>query len=574
MKKLKEKKVNYFKICFFIAILSIYASFFAFNIDESTFYYTKSAYFFIFVLFGVWTYKFQSSFIFSKFIKFIQKHILAFFICTILIYLFFISCKPDFRILADETNLVGISQGMYHYKGCVMPIYQEVKINNSRYPLKFSLDKRPLFYPFCLNLLHIFFGYSYNNAFFLNLISAFGCMFFTYYFITIYHGKFYGIISIILLASYPLFVLCSTSSCFEVFNLLWALITFWSFMKFINKKTAKNAEFLIYTTLLFGQTRYESILTIFIVIYYIWKYLDNSEFYKFSFSFSIWPVFCIPVVWLNRITYNTSYLQSNSINNVFGFQILLQNIWKSIPFFLGKEPSYGIIKVITLLAISYIIIVFIKFIFKKKSNFNNPYITYSSLFFLSHAFFRFYIFSGDLTLSWVYRLGIIFLPIIIFAAISYIKLLVIKFNINKSWIYISAFFLLINVWPIANQREGINNLILFKYFKYTRDLLNSYFPNKEKYILVATYSNFFITVGYNSIDFKNINKHSNLFKDCIINKKYFQYIVFINSYFDDLQTVNKDKSLTTKLEEESIPVLKKYISKNDYISISIYDPLL
>ena len=93
-------------------------------------------------------------------------------LALVLMTLCFVVCKPDYRILSDETNIVGASEGFYDMHESV--VYNSVlnHTDGAKDVLVAVLDKRPSFFPYLLSICHFISGYRPENVFFLNFKTS------------------------------------------------------------------------------------------------------------------------------------------------------------------------------------------------------------------------------------------------------------------------------------------------------------------------------------------------------------------------------------------------------------------
>lgn len=525
------KNLN-FKLAFIIAILSVYFGFFAFDTAEMKEYYQTSAYFFMMFLCGIWLYiSFKYTYNFRDIFQYLNNNRIAIFSSILFTAIMFTSCKAELRILGDESNLIGISKNIAKYPHNINTIMSEVEKNDIKYPTRLFLNKRPLLYSFTLYILHRILGYSHINAFILNGFAAFGCFVAIYYLAnSLFKSKFYGVIAIILLASYPVYILSVTSAGFEVFNLFWSLVVFIVLLNYLKNKTANNSEYLIYAALMLAFTRYEESVTLLIVIFMIWINLPQYEYKKLTKLFSIWPIFCLPICWINLATNTPEYFETGSLETAYGIKYLIPNLIKSFEFFLNTNTKYGNVTLYTLLTFATLIILLTK-IKKLKNKFNLNIVSYITIFYFTHSIIRFFFsYSGDLTKSHAHRLGIIYLPLLVFASLYYIKTVVTKYKFQKEHIAIFTTFILIYNINISSNIYPTKDLTTFNFLKTTKNILEHYFPIKNDYILMSDgFSNFFTVFSYNTIDFMYFDQYFDQFKDDIINNHVWKYILYINT---------------------------------------------
>jgi hypothetical protein len=84
---------------------------------------------------------------------------------------------PEYRILADETNLLGMASAMYDEHMTYNPTEVMYYFHGRRREINHVTDMRPAFFPFLVYLGHTVLGYSSNNGFVINGIAAFALLF-------------------------------------------------------------------------------------------------------------------------------------------------------------------------------------------------------------------------------------------------------------------------------------------------------------------------------------------------------------------------------------------------------------
>lgn len=522
-----------FKLSFVFAAIAIYLSYFAFSKEQIQNYYLNSAYFLIFIIFGLWVYKVWTALpSYSQICKFIKSNKFAILLSGLITILIFVRFKSEIRILADETNLLSISKSMTMYSYNILNIKSEITKNYTSIPISSEINKRPLLFPFILSIIHLILGYNYINAFILNGLCTFCILFCLFYLISSYFNKSYGYLSILLLSSYPIIVVCATSAGFEIFNLCWSLILIISIRNFFIKKSAIYAELVIYTSLLFAQTRYESSIIIPVVIFFIWKYLKKDEFNKLSFIFSIFPLFCINLVWLNKLTYTNDNFEFGNEVAIYSIKYFIPNLLNSIKFFLGIEKQYGIIEILSIISLSVIFIQIIKIKQTYQNLINNKFLIFIFMFYILHLFTRFCFIGGNIPKSVIfYRLAIIFIPIYIIMTIYYLYNIEHKYNLNKNWFVIYSIFLIIFSWSNFRINDHLYLHFMRNYLHTLNQLTERNFTNKTNYILISPLSNFLIPLNYNSIEPNYFNFYENNFKNDIAINKTWQYAVIIDVSF-------------------------------------------
>ncbi|MBP5468508.1 MAG: glycosyltransferase family 39 protein, partial [Candidatus Riflebacteria bacterium] len=354
-----------FNITFFVlsSVLSIWLGFFAFDVPTMIVYYQKSVYWFLTISFFFWLNSLVDVFLssedqtgkpiyglaISKISVFFKQHWVALISSLILMTIGTISCKPYFRVLADETNLVSISQSLYESKETHLSISAFEYPFSQKDILQDKIEKRPAFFPYLLSIIHTLTGYRAENVFVFNFIIGFLSLFFVYYLIYIIWGKYWGLLGTISLVSYPLFVMYVNSAGFEVFNMLCSLIFFLCLFYFINKPSAIATEVLLFFIPLISQSRYESILSVFVAIPVILFLLPKQEYSRLSYKVYCFPLLFITPVWLRLTTNNAYSWQVDNLEEGFGFKWFIINVKKAFDFYFSGNTRYGIIPIVSIL---------------------------------------------------------------------------------------------------------------------------------------------------------------------------------------------------------------------------------
>ena len=113
--------------------------------------------------------------------------------------------------------------------------------------------------------------------------------------------RLYALISILIVASLPNFVIWVTSSGFETLNLFFIVLTLFLFNKVIATKSIQHAELLFLTLVLVSQCRYESIIFAVAILFLLPIFLNKKSLAGFSIITYLTPTLFIPVLWLPRL---------------------------------------------------------------------------------------------------------------------------------------------------------------------------------------------------------------------------------------------------------------------------------
>ena len=164
-----------------------------------------------------------------------------------------------FKILMDEVMLLGTSMGMHFDKHPLVPVRGH-DLQGAFQLLDGLLDKRPIFQPFLVSILHDLTGYRPENIFALNTALTFVLLGLVYAAARKLAGREAGILAVLLLTSLPLLAQNATGGGFELLNLVMIMSTLLLGMRFAERRDPGSLQALLLSTALLAQTRYESIL--------------------------------------------------------------------------------------------------------------------------------------------------------------------------------------------------------------------------------------------------------------------------------------------------------------------------
>lgn len=495
-----------------------------------------------------------------------KRHLAAVLVAAALMSAGAVVSKPDFKILADETNLLAMSESLYEERECKNYTSLLYYYFGFKDVISYVNDKRPALFPLTVSYFHSFLGYRPENVFIVNLLAGFISLLLLYHLINRKFGRFWGICGMLLLAAHPLFIIYTTSGGFETFNLMFSLIIFWYLIKFIDSPNAVSAEALLLLLPLIGQTRYESVVAVFTVVPIIFICLPKPEYFKFGYKLPLVPLFFIPVAWLRIISDDAHAWQVNSMNDSFSFNWFLTNTKRAFIFFFSENKNYGIIPIVSCLAIFGF--VFLIFDIYGKSNKNKASKLFWSsilLFYLLHAVIRFSYSMCDLASVSATRLAMIFLPIIAYLALSFLVRCHGWLNFRKSYTVIVLMALFALYWPACGLTAGVRSLTLYREFRAAREFLEANFPRKDDYIIVADRSNMYVPLKYSAISFKYMQDNP----DKVISNfkcKTYSYLIVIQMFDRKSDKPTKDCIVPEQFKLETL--YEYQISIAQYLRIS------
>lgn len=212
--------------------------------------------------------------------RFFVKYRFGILASLMLSFIIFLSVKPTFRVLSDESNLVAVSKSMIYEKR-VDNVLMGACYYEHFYPIERSIPKRPLLFPFLIHILHIFLGYRVENVFILNFFILFILFFLIFILIKeLLKSDIWAFAAIILVASQPIISQIATSGGFDLFSILFLLISFLALRWFLKKPSGLQFSLLWINLLMLTNIRYEGIIYFAIIICYllVFRYVKVNFF--------------------------------------------------------------------------------------------------------------------------------------------------------------------------------------------------------------------------------------------------------------------------------------------------------
>ena len=484
--------------------------------------FENSGYYFIFAAFSLWV-AYLFKLYANRFKSLILKHYSGLLLSTLIIVLVFWIAPPKFKILNDETNLIGVSMSMYQSKKISLPI-QGVNLDFRNAEYQSSIDKRPLLYPFLVSLVHSVWGYSADNGFVVNFICGVLALFIFYLLVAAHLPKLYALLAILIMASLPNFFMWVTSSGFETLNLFFIIFTIYCFNSVIASRNIARAELLFLTLVLVSQCRYESaIFTLALLILLPWL-VKKESIAAFSIITYVTPVLFIPILWQTRLYADlpvvnkvlTGVAQVPNMYDAFSFHHLITNSADNLVVFLGLDPHLGFSWVVSAMALAGIYLMTKRLIVDHRRN-GHEYRTmwlygFSTFCLLYLVQVSFYL--GNMRLYTQNRFAMAYLPYMVLPAVYCIHRCIDRFDISKK-IFISIFFgfHLLYFWPYGSQQLLVHKGVIPYEYNRTLGYLKDHFKPSANIMIIAERPNLYIVRYKGAVDFAYANQNMERIKD-------------------------------------------------------------
>lgn len=167
--------------------------------------------------------------------------------------------SAGFKIVMDEIMLLGTSMNMHFNRAAVTPLRGN-DIQGAFILMDGIVDKRPLFFPFLLSVVHDLTGYRPANAFALNGVLTFVFLWLSSVLGRRLAGRTGAWLAVLLFAGLPLLGHNALGGGFELLNLVMTLVTLLLGLRFLERRDGVTLTAFAYAAVLLCQTRYESVL--------------------------------------------------------------------------------------------------------------------------------------------------------------------------------------------------------------------------------------------------------------------------------------------------------------------------
>lgn len=237
--------------------------------------------------------------------------------------LILLATDHEFRILADEANLLGLSMSLNHdrtYRNILEGSYYY----DSFHPTVYSLDPRPAWHPFLLSLLHDVMGYSSSHGFVVNGLAAGATIALIFYISMQLAGWSSGIFAAGMLLANPIFSLGASSSGFESINLFFMTLTLWLIYLFLKSPTQHHLLLMVFSAVTTLHCRYESAILFVPIVIAIMSQWRSLTFNCSSILLIAAPILMIPYAWQRSIS--VLYHEIDATKPVFSTNYLRPNL--------------------------------------------------------------------------------------------------------------------------------------------------------------------------------------------------------------------------------------------------------
>jgi hypothetical protein len=503
-----------------------------------------------------------------KIVDSLRENCKAVVVAGLIVVVGFLVSPPEPRILADETNLLGVSMEMHETTRCVLPVEALFFYHGMRTRVSEKTEMRPPAFPFILSIIHNLTGYRPGNAFVLNALCAWLSLMLLFLMIDRREGGLWGYVAMLAMAAYPVFVQYFTSAGFEVFNLTLMMLTFFLLDQFLESRNLWVSVAVIASLVLLAHSRYESILAVLCVAPVLLRFLpiDSTDDWREKLVFAF-PLMLLPAFWLRSITWDPIRFQVENIGQAFSFSNFLPNLKGFVLFFLSGRSQKFAGPVLTMLAFVGLFLLIEKLKNKKLTREHRWLTSSIAACAILHLFARLFYSNGNLIEPYTSRLAIIFLPLFAGLAITGLRRIeCFKSPVNIApAISILMLTLMVASWPVAAANNGVRSLTLFREFKWAQNILQE---NKvgEEAILICDRPNMFVPYRYSAITFETAEIMAEKLEKMLKIKSYGRLVVIQHIRYRDR---SPEENLPANLEKFSRRTLfESQLSTVHYLRIT------
>ena len=225
-----------------------------------------------------------------------------------------LAVEPALRVLSDEANLVGVSKNLFATKTATLTVSGK-NYYDSYWDIDVILDRRPPLFPFLVSLLHALVGYSYRNAFHLNLLVLAGFVFLSYRLAKQVAGETVGLVSALFVVAHPTALMTARSGAFDLFSALLALLVVKKVFDHLRAPSAATLAALWMALCLFAESRYESVLFMPLVLAFLLlsKSLSRAWLRPYAFVYALTPIFLAPRAFQAKLLGNVPEQEAGAI---------------------------------------------------------------------------------------------------------------------------------------------------------------------------------------------------------------------------------------------------------------------
>ncbi len=417
--------------------------------------------------------------------------LLATFLCAVV----FANVTPEFRILADETNLLSTSYALHSHLQ-LLNITEQLNFFDSTLLVNSEPAHRPALYPILTSLLHFVSGFRWSNGIVLNFLVGVASLTLVQIGLARAGGRALGLLGACLLASAPLFQLNITSSGFDALNSLMIMAVYFQLYRFLQRPESQQAELLLVLGILAAQARYETAVLLLPIGLALLLHARTLLRQYYSASLALVPLLALPIVWQKAVAENFANA-GDAAEQAFAIANIPGNALQAVLFFF-KVDSAGLPVQSWLSYAALVGGALLLWRIRRQDSKTWSFLALMALglALLSLAHFAYY--TGNYHLPWISRLAQIHLTWLVpLAAVA--LLFALRLTGTRA-IYACglAGMILIHGLTIGQANVQGKNLLLYREFKLAKDFLTERYPTEHS-LVISDRSGMYASLGYSAL---------------------------------------------------------------------------
>ena len=250
-----------------------------------------------------------------------------------------LAVQPALRILSDEANLVGTSKNFFASKTATFTVSGK-NYYDSYWDIDVAIDRRPTLFPFLVSLVHSACGYSYRNAFVVNLLALPAFLLVAYRLAKSLGGETFAVVASLLVAAHPITMLSVRSGGFDFLATCFGLLVIKSLLDYVRDVSPARLAILWLNLCLFAEIRYETALFIVPVVALLlaFRLLSWATLRPYAFVYALTPAYLMPRLWQAILRGNVPEQEPGTVT--FSVEHFLHNAHEYFEPILSPAQSY------------------------------------------------------------------------------------------------------------------------------------------------------------------------------------------------------------------------------------------
>lgn len=481
---------------------------------------------------------------------------------TLLTALIWSSVGIEFRVLADETNLLATSRTLFTDLA-LKNVTETLHYYDSESVIHADTAHRPGLFATVTALLHFISGFHWLNAFITNLLVSIVTLSAVVLFFQRTLSLRFGVVAALLLASFPIYQLNITSAGYDALNMLMVMLFYMQLWRFMHRPSGGEMELLLLLALLASYARYESAAVVLVALVAILLHWRQLLQWRYSLLLPLIPLLYLPVVWQKIVSSNFANAGDDPTQafNLGGIGENWLNMWRYFSDWSGAGlPTHLWIVALALIGG----VIFLGWGWRQRSQ-RRGLLAFGLLLLaqslISIAHFAYYF--GDYQLAWINRLAQIqLLWLVPLATTPLIWLSRSWQGWRQGWLVLGLLFIYLTGNVVARENKVGKSLTLFREYKQVRHYLQQHYPLQGT-VVINERSGLYTALGYSAI-----KPHTLMQRQAILvsnlERGLFQQLLFVSKFDNDKRRL-QDK-IAPRFEAE----LLKRLQFDGSRSVDIY----